>query len=77
LSSIVIVPKKIGKLEIYTDFKKLNASTKKDPYPLPFKDEMLNTIVGYEAYSFLEGYSGYRQIFIALKHKYKTTFVIG
>jgi len=32
---------------------------KKDPYPLPFTDEMLNIIVGYEAYFFLNGYSGY------------------
>jgi hypothetical protein len=31
------------------DFKKLNATTKKDPYPLPFIDEFLNTIAGYEA----------------------------
>jgi hypothetical protein len=37
---------------------------------------VLNTIVGYEAYSFLDGYLGYHQIFIALEDKYKTTFVI-
>jgi len=53
LSPIVIVPKKNGKLRIYIDFKKVNATTKKDPYPLPFTYEMLNTIIGYEAYSFL------------------------
>jgi hypothetical protein len=53
LSPIVIVPKKNGKLRIYIDFKKLNAATKKDPYPLPFTYEVLNTIIGYEAYSFL------------------------
>jgi hypothetical protein len=63
-------------LRICIDFKKLNATTKKDPYPLPFTDEMLNTIVRYETYSFLDGYSGYHQIFIALEDIYKTTFVI-
>jgi hypothetical protein len=57
LSPIVIVPKKNGKLKICIDFKKLNVATKKDPYPLPFTDEMLNIVVGYEAYSFLDGYS--------------------
>jgi hypothetical protein len=36
LSPIAIVPKKNGKLRICIDFKKLNATTKKDPYPLPF-----------------------------------------
>jgi hypothetical protein len=38
-------------------FQKLNATTKKDPYLLPFTNEVLNTIVGYETYSFLDGYS--------------------
>jgi hypothetical protein len=57
LSPIVIVPKENGKLKIYIDFKKLNVATKKDPYPLLFIDEVLNTMVGYETYSFLDGYS--------------------
>jgi hypothetical protein len=35
----------------------------------------MNTITWYETYSFLDGYSGYHQIFIALKDRYKTTFV--
>jgi hypothetical protein len=54
---------------------KLNITTKKDPYPLPFTYEVLNTITGYEAYSFLDGYSRYDKIFIALKDRYKTSFV--
>jgi len=56
-SPIVIVPNKNGKLRICIGFRKLNATTKKDPYPLPFRNEVLNTIVGYETYSFLDGYS--------------------
>jgi hypothetical protein len=35
---------------------------KKNPYLLPFFDEVLNTIVGYETYLFLDGYIGYHQI---------------
>jgi hypothetical protein len=31
LSPIIVVPKKNGKLRIYIDFKKLNATTKKNP----------------------------------------------
>ncbi len=57
LSPIVVVPKKNGKLKIYIDFRKQNAATNKDPYPLPFTNEVLNTIAGYEAYSFFDGYS--------------------
>jgi len=51
LSPIVIVPKKNGKLRICIDFKKLNATTKKDPHPLPFTDDVLNIVAEYEAYS--------------------------
>jgi hypothetical protein len=45
---------------------------KKDPYPLHFTDEVLNTLIRYEAYYFLDGYLGYYQNFIALEDKYKT-----
>jgi hypothetical protein len=76
LSPIETIPKKNGKLRIYIDFRKLNATTKKDPYPLPFTNEVLNTILGYEAYSFLDGYSKYHQIFISPKYRYKIAFVI-
>jgi hypothetical protein len=51
LSPIVVIPKKNGKMRICIDFTKLNAATKKDAYPLPFTDEVLNTIVGFKTYS--------------------------
>jgi hypothetical protein len=51
--------KKNGKLKICVDFKKLNVDTKKDPYLLPFTDEVINTITGHEVYTFLNGFSGY------------------
>jgi len=75
LSSIVIVPKRNGKLRICIGFKKLNANTKKNPYPLPFTNEVLNIIARYEAYFFLDGYSRYHQIFMIIEDRYKITFV--
>jgi hypothetical protein len=69
LSPIVVIPKKNGTLGICIDFRKLNVAIKKDPYPLPFIDEMLNTIAWYEAYL------GYHQISIALEDRYKIAFV--
>jgi hypothetical protein len=36
---------------------------------------VLNIVARYEAYSFLDGYSGYHQISIVLEDRYKTTFV--
>ncbi len=41
------------------DFKKLNKVTKKKPYPLPFFNEVLNIVQGYEVYLFIDGYSKY------------------
>jgi hypothetical protein len=75
LSPIIVIPKKNFKLRICIDFKKLNVATKKDPYPLPFTNEMLNTVIGYEAYSFLDGYLRYNQISTTLEDKYKIAFV--
>ncbi len=75
LSSIVIIPFKNGKLKFYINFRKLNVTIKKDPYPLPFTNEVLNTLVGYEAHSFLDGYSKYHQISIVQELRYKITFV--
>ncbi len=53
----MVVPKKNGKLKICVDFRKLDKTTQKDPYPLPLFDEVLNIITWYEVYSFLDGYS--------------------
>jgi hypothetical protein len=75
LSPIVVVPKKNGKMKMCIHFRKLNAATKKDPYPLHFIDEVLNIVARYKAYSFLDGYSGYHQICITPKDIYKTAFV--
>ncbi len=65
LSLVVIVPKKNGKLKICVNFKKLNVATKKDPYSLPFINEVINIIAGHEVYTFLDGFSRYHQISIA------------
>jgi hypothetical protein len=71
----VVVSKKNRKLKINVNFKKLIKATKKNPCPFPFFDEVMNIITRYEAYSFLNGCSGYHHISIAPKDRYKTTFV--
>ena len=48
------------------DYRKLNSATRKDHFPLPFIDQMLERIAGHAFYCFLDGYSGYNQIVIAL-----------
>ncbi|CAN6728503.1 unnamed protein product [Malus baccata var. baccata] len=56
------------------DYRKLNTTTRKDHFPLPFIDQMLKRLAGHSFYCFLDGYSGYNQIVIALDDQEKTTF---
>ena len=49
------------------DHKKLNDATRKDHFPLPFLDQILERVTGHPYYCFLDGYSGYYQIPIALE----------
>ncbi|KAM1040864.1 hypothetical protein ACFX2C_030102 [Malus domestica] len=56
------------------DYRKLNATTRKDHFPLPFIDQMLERLADCAFYCFLDGYSGYNQIVIAPDDQEKTTF---
>ncbi|KAM2886687.1 hypothetical protein COP2_013742 [Malus domestica] len=56
------------------DYRKLNNTTRKDHFPLPFIDQMLERLAGHSFYCFLDGYSGYNQIVIAPEDQEKTTF---
>ncbi|GJW18109.1 reverse transcriptase domain-containing protein, partial [Tanacetum coccineum] len=56
------------------DYRKLNKATRKDHFPLPFMDQMLERLAGNEYYCFLDGFSGYFQIPIDPKDQEKTTF---
>ena len=56
------------------DYRKLNNATRKDHFPLPFIDQMLDRLAGHPHFCFLDGYSGYNQIAIALEDQEKTTF---
>ncbi|GKD99114.1 hypothetical protein Tco_1383011, partial [Tanacetum coccineum] len=53
------------------DYHKLNEATRKDHFPLPFMDQMLERLAGNEYYCFLDGFSGYFQIPIDLKDQKK------
>ena len=56
------------------DYRKLNDATRKDHFPLPFIDQMLERLAGHSHYCFLDGLSGYFQIPIAPVDQEKTTF---
>ena len=82
-SGVTVVPNENNELiptrvtsgwRVCIDYRKLNAGTRKDHFPLPFVDQMLERVVGHEFYCFLDGYSRYNQIEIALEDQEKTTF---
>ncbi|CAM8890151.1 unnamed protein product [Rhodiola kirilowii] len=56
------------------DYRKLNAVTRKDHFPLPFIDQMLDRLAGKPYFCFLDGFSCYNQIPIAPEDQEKTTF---
>ena len=56
------------------DYRKLNTATRKDHFPLPFIDQMLDRLARHPHFCFLDGYSGYNQIAIAPEDQEKTTF---
>ncbi|CAM8907397.1 unnamed protein product [Rhodiola kirilowii] len=56
------------------DYRKLNKATKKDHFPIPFIDQMLERLAGHDYFCFLDGYSGFYQIPILPNDQGKTTF---
>ena len=56
------------------DFRKLNKATRKDHYPLPFIDQMLERLSKHTHFCFLDGYSGFSQIHVSQPNQEKITF---
>ncbi|GJW11236.1 reverse transcriptase domain-containing protein [Tanacetum coccineum] len=56
------------------DYQKLNDATRKDHFPLPFMDQMLERLAGNKYYCFLDVFSGYFHIPIDPQDQEKTTF---
>ena len=56
------------------DYRKLNKATRKDHFPLPFIDQMLERLAKHSHFCYLDGYSGFHQIPIHPQDQEKTTF---
>ncbi|XP_059659004.1 uncharacterized protein LOC132305373 [Cornus florida] len=74
LSNVVSVMKKNGKLRVCVDFRNLNNATPKDEYPMPVADQLIDSAAKHEILSFMDGHSGYNQIYLAEEDVHKTAF---
>lgn len=74
-SPVVVVEKKNGKKRLCVDYRKLNNVTKKDCYPLPRIDDMLETLSGARWFSSLDLASGFWQVELDPKDREKSTFI--
>ena len=74
LSNVVPVLKNNGKLSVRIDFGDINKTILIDEDPIPMVDILVDSASDHEILSFMEGHSGYNQIFITDEDVSKTAF---
>ena len=75
LANTMVVEKKNGKWRVCVNFTDLNKTCPKDPFLMPWIDQLMDAIVGHPWMSFLDVFRGYCQIPLALNNQEKTDFV--
>ena len=75
LANPIIVPKKGGKERMCVDFTNLNKACPPDPFPLPRIDQIVDSTAECDLLCFLDAFSGYHQIKMAVKDVEKTTLL--
>ena len=76
-NAIVLVRKKDGTLRFCIDFRRLNARTKKDSFPLPRMQETMESMVGARFFSSMDLKSGFWQVRMSEKSRQYTAFTVG
>ena len=74
VAPVLFVPKKCGKLRFCVDYRRLNAMTIKDSYPLPRIDDCIDSLGDAVIFSTLDANSGYWQMKIRKEDRHKTVF---
>ena len=73
-SPIVVVRKKSGEIRLVVDYRRINAVTRKDSFPLPRIDESLDALCGANFFTTLDLTSGYYQVAMDENDRNKTAF---
>lgn len=77
VSPAVMVKKRYGINRFRVDFRKLDEVTKKDAYPLPRIDDILDQLSGNSYFSTLDLKSGHWHVKLRPEDREKTAFPIG
>jgi ribonuclease HI len=74
VANLVPVRKKSGEIRLCVDFRNLNRSSRKDNYPLPNMEHILQKVTGASRISMVDGFSSYNQITVMPEDREKMAF---
>jgi hypothetical protein len=75
VANLALVRKKSGEIRLCVDFRNMNKISKKENYPLPKMEHILQRVTGSSRISMIDGFSGYNQIYVLPEDREKTKFI--
>ena len=75
LANVVPVPEKDGKVRVCVDFRDLNKASPKNDFPFLHIDMLVDSTTGHSMLFFMDGFSGYNQILMALEDMEKIVVI--